>query len=101
MASITTSLKMFDMMTRPLQQVTQSLNLTIGAMDDLSNSANRDINLTRNLDGARSAVRNAEASFRQMSEEIDRATRSQNNFNDSMNRGNNSINSLIGKAKAL
>lgn len=101
MASVSATLKMFDMMTRPLQQVTQALNMTIGAMDDLSNSANTDLNITRNLDSARTAIRNAEAGFRTMSEEVDSATNSQNNFNNSVNNGGNMISSMTSRVKGL
>lgn len=54
---------MFDQMTRPLQQVTQALNLTISAMDNMNNSANRDIRITNSLSTAREAIQRAGAGF--------------------------------------
>lgn len=36
MTTVSTALKMFDQITKPLQQVTNTLNLTISAMDNLN-----------------------------------------------------------------
>lgn len=101
MTTVSASLKMFDMMTRPLQQVTQALNLTISAMDTMSNSANRDVRITNSLNAARESIRRAGAGLQELVNEQDRATNSQNRLNQSFNNGANSSNALIGKVKSL
>lgn len=92
---------MFDQMTRPLQQVTQALNLTISAMDSLNNSANRDIRVTNNLNAAKGAMQNVGAELQRLVSEQDRARNSQDNLNNSFNRGINSSDGLTSKIKGL
>lgn len=101
MTTVSASLKMFDMMTRPLQQVTQALNLTISAMDNLSNAANRDIRTTNSLNAARAAAQRAGAALQELANEQDRATNAQNRLNNSLNNGVNSSGGLFNKIKGL
>lgn len=101
MATVSASLKMFDMMTRPLQQVTQALNLTIGAMDNLSNSANRDIRTANSLNAAREAAQRAGAALQELANEQNRATSSQERLNNSFNRGASASDGLLHKVKGL
>lgn len=77
MATVSASLRMFDQMTRPLQQVTQALNLTISAMDSMSNAANRDIKITNSLNAARGAIQRANAGLHELANAQDSATNSQ------------------------
>ncbi|EKN43274.1 putative tail length tape measure protein, partial [Clostridium botulinum CFSAN001627] len=101
MATVSTALKMFDQMTKPLQQVTQALNLTISAMDDLNNSANRDVRITNTLNTARGAIQRASAGLQELVNEQDRAQNNQNRLNDSFNRGSSEANGLTSKVKNL
>ncbi|MEW9093939.1 MAG: hypothetical protein AB2417_02555 [Clostridiaceae bacterium] len=100
-ATISTSLRMFDQMTRPLQQVTQALNLTISAMDNMNNSANRDMRITNTLNTARESISRASAGLQELAREQDRARNSQDSLNNSFNRGANSADSLTSKIKGL
>lgn len=100
-ATISASLRMFDQMTRPLQQVTQALNLTISAMDSMNNSANRDIGITNSLNAARNSISRASAGLQELITSQDRTRNSQENLNNSFNRGANSTDSLAGKVKNL
>lgn len=100
-ATVSTSLKMFDMMTRPLQQVTQALNLTISAMDKMSNSANRDIKTANTLNAAREAAQKASASLNQLATAQDKAANNQNKVNNSFNNGCRATDGLHGKIKGL
>lgn len=100
-ATVATSLKMFDMMTRPLQQVTQALNLTISAMDKMSNSANRDIKTANTLNAAREAAQKASASLNQLATAQDKAANNQNKVNNSFNNGCRATDGLHGKIKGL
>ncbi|MBD8046750.1 phage tail protein [Clostridium faecium] len=101
MATVSTALRMFDQMTRPLQQVTQALNLTISAMDDMNNSANRDIRITNTLNTARESISRASAGLQELVNSQDRARNTQENLNNSFNRGINSSDGLTSKIKGL
>lgn len=100
-ATVSASLRMFDQMTRPLQQVTQALNLTISAMDNMNNSANRDIRLTNTLNIARESISRASAGLQELVNSQDRARNTQENLNNSFNRGINSSDGLTSKIKGL
>ncbi len=101
MATVSTALKMFDQMTRPLQQVTQALNLTISAMDQMNNAANKDIRITNSLNTARGAIQRASAGLQELVNEQDRAQNNQNRLNESFNRGSSEANGLTSKVKNL
>ncbi|AWB31520.1 hypothetical protein FDC06_08170 [Clostridium botulinum] len=101
MATVSTALKMFDQMTRPLQQVTQALNLTISAMDQMNNAANKDIRITNSLNTARGAIQRASAGLQELASAQEKAQNNQNKLNDSFNRGSSEANGLISKAKNL
>lgn len=101
MATVSASLRMFDMMTRPLQQVTQALNLTISSMEQLNNAGNRDISITNSLNAAREASIRAGAGLNELITEQDRARNSQNNLNNSFRSSGSSIDGLSGKVRNL
>lgn len=101
MPTVSASLKMFDMMTSPLQQVTQALNLTIGAMDNLSNSANRDIKITNSLNAAREAIHRADAGLQELANEQNRAANNQERLNNSFNRGASASDGLLHRVRGL
>lgn len=92
---------MFDQMTRPLQQVTQALNLTITAMDSLSNSANRDIKITNSLNAAKSAISRANSGLNELASSQNNAANEQNKLNNTFNRGKSESDGLLSKIKSL
>ncbi|RXM77177.1 hypothetical protein DP144_06495 [Clostridium tetani] len=98
MATVSASLKMFDMMTRPLQQVTNALNLTESSMNRV---ANQNINMTSSLNTTRGAAQGATSGFNQLVNSQNRASNEQNNLNNSFNKGTNSANTLLNKVKGL
>lgn len=101
MATVSASLKMFDMMTKPLQQVTQALNLTISTMDQMANAANQNINMPNSLNAARAAAQRAGAALQELANEQDKAANAQNRLNNSLNNGVNSSGGLLNKVKGL
>ncbi|WP_125153096.1 hypothetical protein [Clostridium rectalis] len=101
MATVSTSLRMFDQMTRPLQQITNALNLTISAMDDMNNKANRDIKITNTLNTARDSIKRASSGLQELADSQDKAKYNQENLNNSFNRGINSSDGLASKIKGL
>lgn len=101
MATVSTSLKMFDMMTRPLRQITNALNSTISAMDTLNNSANKDIKVTNSLNSAKESIKRANAAFQQLATQQDKVRNNQERLNNSFNDGAKSSDGLISKIKGL
>ncbi|WP_454053418.1 hypothetical protein [Clostridium sp. Marseille-Q7071] len=101
MATVSTSLKMFDEMTKPLQQITQALNLTISAMDSLSSSSGRDIGITNTLNAARGSANRASAALQQLAISQNRATNEQEKLNDSTDKSPNFIEKLQDKIKSF
>ncbi|AFS79204.1 hypothetical protein Curi_c22010 [Gottschalkia acidurici 9a] len=70
-------------------------------MDDLSNSTNRDIKLTRNLEGARVAIRNVDIGLKQMSTETERTRNAQERMNNILGSGSKDTDSLTRNIKSL
>lgn len=99
MATVSTSLKMFDEMTKPLQQITQALNLTISAMDSLSSSSSRDIGITNTLNAARHSTNRASAALHQLAISQNEAANEQENLNDSIDKSSNFIEKLTEKLR--
>lgn len=99
--TVSASLRMFDMMTRPLQQVTQALNLTISAMDNLSNSANRDIKVTNSLNAAKAAAQRASAGLQELANEQNRTANNQERLNNSLIKGTSASDTLLAKIKGI
>ncbi|MEW8955613.1 hypothetical protein [Clostridium sp.] len=100
-ATVSASLKMFDQMTRPLQQVTQALHSTVSAMDKLSNSANKDIKITNTLNSTNAAIQKTNTGLSQLASSQNKATKTQNDLNNSFNKGSQSAGGLTGKVKGL
>lgn len=101
MATVSASLKMFDEMTKPLQQITQALNLTIAAMDSLSSSSNRDIGITNTLNAARGSANRASAALQQLVISQNRAANEQEKLNDSTDKSSKFIEKLQDKIKSF
>ncbi|WP_291579561.1 hypothetical protein [Clostridium sp. UBA6640] len=101
MATVSTSLKMFDEMTKPLQHITQALNLTISAMDSLSSSSGRDIGITNTLNAARGSANRASAALHQLVISQNRAANEQEKLNDATDKSPNFIEKLQDKIKSF
>lgn len=98
MSTISATLKMFDAMTRPLQNITQSMNLVISTMQRMQSVTNRNINVDRSLIVAKNKIAAAEAEIRQAIEEADRAQR---RFNQSVRNSQTHVDSLASAAKRM
>src|SRR5690625_729121 len=86
MATITTGLALHDQMTGVVRGITDSLNLTIAAMDDMQDSMDRSFD-SRPIENARNAVQQTEAAIDRLTNPIDAAEREQENFNRSLRNG--------------
>lgn len=98
MATVSTSLKMFDMMTRPLQQVTNALNSTELSMNRV---ANRNSNMISSLNATNGKAQGATVGFNQLTNAQNKATNGQNNLNNSLNKGMHTTDGLMNKVKGL
>ena len=90
MATVTSTLKMIDSMTPVLKSVTNSINLTISAMKDMQGTMDTSFD-RKTIEAARKSVRRAEAAIREMTTEIERAEKAQNNLNNAVSRGTKGI----------
>ena len=86
MATIQTAIRLTDMMTAPLQNITQALNMTISAFETVESSANGAIT-GMNFDGVREKINEANIELNEMAENIQRNEDAQDDFNNSMNNG--------------
>ena len=96
MPTVTATLKMFDAMTKPLQQITNSMNLMIRSMEQMQSAANRNLKVDRTLVAAKKQLVAAEAGIRQS---IDAAKQAQDKFNQSVKNTKQSTDSLSSSIK--
>jgi tape measure domain-containing protein len=92
MASVQSSLTLFDAFTRPLQNITQALNLTLSAMKQLQSSTDKNANIAKTFDAAKQKIAAAEA---EISTAINQATQAQNKFNQSAKKGGPAVKSIV------
>lgn len=101
MATISTSLRMFDQMTQPLMRTTNALNTTSISMDKMANSANQNIKMESSLNNIYKATEKTNTILTELSNSQNNATNGQNRLNDSFDRGSSSAGGLINKIKGL
>lgn len=96
MPTVTATLKMFDAMTKPLQQITNSMNLLIRSMEQMQSSANRNLTIDRTLIAAKKQLAAAEAEIKQS---IDAAKQAQDKFTQSVRQSKSSADGLSSSIK--
>ncbi|MCR8981574.1 hypothetical protein [Brevibacillus laterosporus] len=101
MATISSSLKLFDGFSGPLRQITQAMNMTVGVMRQLAVSTNADASAIRTLDTVSRKLASAEVDLTSATR---RATSEhehlRNSLNGTVSVGNRFINMLKGIASA-
>lgn len=90
MATVTSTLKMIDSMTPVLKSVTNSINLTLSAMQSMQKSMDKTFD-TRAIDAARKSVQQAEAAIKQLTNELENAKNAQENLNQSISKGKGEV----------
>lgn len=93
MPTISSTLRMFDEMSRPLQNITQGMNLMLSSMRQMQNATAQNTNIGRTLVAAQERIAAAEAGIRQA---IDQSTRAQDRFNRSSQNSAGLINQASG-----
>lgn len=86
MATIQTAIRLTDMMTSPMMNITQALNMTISAFESVESSANGAIS-GMDFDGVREKINSANIELNETIENIRRNEEAQDKFNESMNNG--------------
>ncbi|WP_103108429.1 hypothetical protein [Brevibacillus reuszeri] len=98
MATVTGTLKMFDAMSRPLRQITNSMNMMIKTMEQMQSATGKNINVDRTLALAKKQLQSAEASI---GREIEKSTNLQQKFNRSVQEGDRGMSGMINSLKGM
>lgn len=93
MATVMTGLGLYDNMTSVVRNITNSLNLTVAAMDDVHKSVDRSFD-SRAIENARNAIQQTEASLQNLTPPISNAEKEQERFNRSLRDGEGSAGNL-------
>ena len=100
MATIQTAIRLTDMMTSPLMNITQALNMTISAFESVESSADGAIS-GMDFDGVREKINSANIELNETIENIRRNAEEQENFNESLKNGVNHSNNLLSTVKKM
>ncbi|WP_068778194.1 tape measure protein [Paenibacillus sp. GM2] len=92
MATVSSTLKMFDAMSGPLKSITSSMNMMVSTMQRMQNVTNQNTNIDKSLVAAKQQIASAEA---EINRQIQNAANSQERFNRSMNNGTASSSGLM------
>lgn len=98
MATVSSSLRLFDGFSGPLRQISQSLNMTISVMRQMATATNADASAIRTLESASRRLTSAEADLISATQ---RATNEQQRFNNSLMSSINSGNRLVSGLKNI
>ncbi|MEK3784136.1 hypothetical protein [Paenibacillus sp. FSL R5-0810] len=98
MTTVSSTLQMYDAMTRPLRNITNALNIVIRTMEQMNRATSRNHNIDRQLAAAKREIASAES---QIAEAIEESTRRQDRFNDSVRRGQRESGRLTNTIKGL
>jgi len=99
-ATIQTAIRLTDMMTSPLMNITQALNMTISAFESVESSADGAIS-GMDFDGVREKINSANIELNETIENIRRNAEEQENFNESLKNGVNHSNNLLSTVKKM
>ncbi len=86
MATIQTAIRLTDMMTSPLMNITQALNMTISAFETVESTADGAIS-GMDFSGVREKINAANMELNEVAENIRRNEEAQDQFNHSLNNG--------------
>ncbi|HGZ2687290.1 TPA: tape measure protein, partial [Clostridioides difficile] len=100
MATIQTSIKIFDGMTPAFRNMTNSINTTINSLERLQGRLNNPLN-AGNIQASQQSLNNIESILTRIEQKIGKADEQQRKFNDDINKGANSTNNLLGSVKKL
>jgi tape measure domain-containing protein len=88
LATVQSTLKLFDAMTRPLQNITQGMNMLISTMHQMQSATDRNVNIDKTLAAAKQRIAAAEVDIQQS---INQANAAQQRFNNSVQSGHKAV----------
>ncbi len=100
MATVSSTLKLFDGMTPALRSITNALNLTISSFEKMQKVSQNSVDISR-LQAARIELNKAEAHFAKIQEEINRADKALSKFNNDIRIGESTANALWSRLKGV
>ncbi|MDU8774435.1 hypothetical protein BGV23_12105 [Clostridioides difficile] len=100
MATIQTSIKIFDGMTPAFRNMTNSINTTINSLERLQGRLNNSLN-TGGIQTSQQSLNNIESILTRIEQSIGKADEQQKKFNDDINKGASSTNNLLGSVKKI
>ncbi|HBH3594836.1 TPA: tape measure protein [Clostridioides difficile] len=100
MATIQTSIRIFDGMTPAFRNMTTSINTTINSLERLQGRLNNPLN-TGGIQTSQQSLNNIESILTRIEKSIGKADEQQRKFNDDINKGASSTNNLLGSVKKI
>lgn len=100
MATIQTSIRIFDGMTPAFRNMTNSINTTINSLERLQGRLNNPLN-TGNIQNSQQSLNNIENILTRIEQNIGKAGEQQRKFNEDIDKGVGSTDRLLGSAKKL
>lgn len=100
MATIQTSIKIFDGMTPAFRNMTNSINTTINSLERLQGRLNNPLN-AGNIQASQQSLNNIESILTRIEQKIGRNTNEQENFNNKIRQGSEAGSLLVSKLKVL
>jgi tape measure domain-containing protein len=104
MAGISTSLRLVDVMTAPIMNISNSLNSMVSQFADVQNAADVDVSsltaMRNQVDMANAAAEQLNTAFQMVSDTIDANERGQEEFNNEINKGGSAADGLVKKLGA-
>ncbi|MGX4637206.1 tape measure protein [Clostridioides difficile] len=100
MATIQTSIKIFDGMTPAFRNMTTSINTTINSLERLQQRLHNPLN-TGNIQASQQSLNNIENILTRIEQKIGRNTNEQENFNNSIKRGSDASSVLVSRLKNI
>ncbi|MEJ4051205.1 tape measure protein [Clostridioides difficile] len=100
MATIQTSIKIFDGMTPAFRNMTNSINTTINSLERLQQRLHNPLN-TGGIQTSQQSLNNIESILTRIEQKIGRNTNEQENFNNSIKRGSEASSVLVSRLKNI
>ncbi|MFL8713042.1 tape measure protein [Clostridioides sp. GD02377] len=100
MATIQTSIRIFDGMTPAFRNMTNAINTTINSFDRLQQRLHNPIN-TGNIQTSQQSLNNIENILTRIEQNIGKADEQQRRFNEDINKGASNTDKLLGSVKKI
>lgn len=100
MATIQTSIRIFDGMTPAFRHMTNAMNIVISSFEQLQRTSSNAVD-SSSIRRAREELARAEAGFDRLEQQIREADEQQRRFNDDIGKSSTGTNKLVGKVKSL